>query len=112
MVAKVKDPSRSRRILLGLLLFKNGGWHAIREANCFSGREVLGISKFLDEFEGVKIAGEAREYRTVLAVGGASPYGDVEGFLAACRRVFRRELTSYERDAIITKVRLYDLGSL
>jgi len=112
VVAKVKDPSRSRRILLGLLLFKNGGWHAIREANCFSGREVLGISKFLDEFEGVKIAGEARVYRTVLAVGGASPYGDVEGFLAACRRVFRRELTSSERDALITKGRLYDLGSL
>lgn len=112
VLAKIKDPTRSRRILLGLLLFKTGGWNAIREANCFSGREVLGISKFLDEFEGVKIAGEARVYRTVLAVGGASPYGDVEGFLAACRRVFRRELTSSERDALITKGRLYDLGSL
>jgi hypothetical protein len=110
ILAKVSDPTLAKRILLGLVLFKSGGWHAIREANSFSGREVLAISRFLDVFEGSRIAGETRVYRTVLAVGGVSPYTDVESFLAACRRVFSRELTTSERDALITKGRLYDLG--
>lgn len=112
VTAKISDPNRAKRILLGLLLFKSGGWNAVRAANCFSGPEVLGISRFLDEFEGVKIAGEVRVYRTILAVGGHAPYVDNSSFLAACRRVFGRDLTSSECDALITKGRLYDLGSL
>lgn len=110
IVAKIKDPVLARRILLGLVLFKRGGWKSIREAQTFSGREVLAISRFLDEFEGTRIAGETRVYRTVLAVGGSAAYGDVEAFLAACRRVFGREITTSEVDALITKGRLYDLG--
>ncbi len=110
VLGALKDPERSQRVLLGLMLFKNGGWTAVREANSFSGREVLAISRFLDEFQGSRIAGETRVYRTVLAVGGVSPYSDVESFLAACRRVFGRELTTSERDALITKGRLFDLG--
>lgn len=110
LVAKIKDQSLARRILLGLLLFKRGGWSAVKEAKTFSGREVLAISRFLDEFEGTRIAGETRIYKTVLAVGGSAAYGDVEAFLAACRRVFGREITTSEVDALITKGRLYDLG--
>jgi len=108
--AKVQDPSRSRRIFAGLILFKNGGWHAVRAANSFSGREVLGISRFLDEFQGSRIAGEARIYRAILAVGGFSPYTDVDGYLAACRRFFGRDLTNSERDTLISKGHIYDLG--
>jgi hypothetical protein len=110
VLGAVKDPDQSRRILQGLMLFKNGGWNSVREMNSFSGREVLAISRFLDEFQGSRIAGEARVYRTVLAVGGVSPYTDVDSYLAACRRVFGRELTTSERDALITKGRLFDLG--
>lgn len=110
IIAKVKDQTLGRRILLGLLLFKRGGWNAVREAQTFSSREVLAISRFLDEFDGTRIAGETRVYKTVLAVGGSAAYGDVEAFLAACRRVFGREITTSESDALITKGRLYDLG--
>jgi len=110
VLSKVKDHERTLRILKGLMLFKTGGWNAVRAENSFSGREVLAISRFLDEFQGSRIAGETRVYRTVLAVGGMAPYGDVESYLAACRRVFSRELTTSERDALITKGRLFDLG--
>lgn len=110
VLSKVKDQELATRIVLGLLHFKNGGWHAVRQANSFSGREVLAISRFLDQYQGSEIAGEARIYRTVLAVGGVAPYGDVESFFAACRRIFGRELTTSERDALITKGRLFDLG--
>lgn len=110
VLSKVKDQSRAGRIVTGLMLFKSGGWHAVREAKSYSGREVLAISRFLDEFQGSRIAGETRVYRTVLAVGGVSPYGDVESYLAACRRIYGREVTTSERDALITKGRIYDLG--
>lgn len=110
VLSKVKDQELASRIVLGLLHFKNGGWQAVKQANSFSGREVLAISRFLDQFQGSGIAGEARIYRTVLAVGGVAPYGDVESFFAACRRIFGRELTTSERDALITKGRLFDLG--
>jgi hypothetical protein len=110
VLSKVQDQTRAGRIVTGLVLFKNGGWNAVREAKSFSGREVLAISRFLDEFQGSMIAGETRVYRTVLAVGGVSPYGDVESYLAACRRIYGRELTNSERDALITKGRIFDLG--
>lgn len=112
VTAKVADPHKAQRTLLGLLLFKSGGWRAVQAANSFSGPEVLVISRFLDEFEGVKIAGEERVYRTILAVGGLAPYVDNESFFAACRRVFGRDMTTSECDALLTKGRLYDLGSL
>jgi hypothetical protein len=110
VLSKVQDRTRAGRIVTGLVLFKSGGWNAIREQKSFSGREVLAISRFLDEFQGSRIAGETRVYRTVLAVGGVSPYGDVESYLAACRRIYGRELTNSERDALITKGRIFDLG--
>lgn len=110
VLSKVQDRTRASRIVTGLMLFKNGGWQSVREAKSYSGREVLAISRFLDEFQGSMIAGETRVYRTVLAVGGVSPYGDVESYLAACRRFYGRELTTSERDALITKGRIFDLG--
>ncbi len=110
VLSKLQDRALAGHIVTGLMLFKSGGWHAIREANSYSGREVLAISRFLDVFQGSMIAGETRVYRTVLAVGGVSPYGDVDSYLAACRRFFGRELTTSERDALITKGRIFDLG--
>lgn len=110
VLAKNQDPEVSRKLVLGLVLFKNGGWNAIREANSFSGREVLGISSLLDQLEGLRIAGEARIYKTVLAVGGVSPYLDTNDYLLACKRVFGRDLTISERETLVVKGRLFDLG--
>lgn len=111
VLSKIQDPEVGRPLLLGLVLFKNGGWNAVREANSFSGRQVLEISRLLDELNGVRIAGETRIYKAVLDVGGVSPYGDIDSYLTACKRVFGRDLTVSERDALVVKGRLYDLGN-
>lgn len=112
VLGSVKDPLKARRMLVGLLLHKSGGWKSVQADGAFTGAEMLAISRFLDRFNGTpRIAGEGRVYRTVLAVGGASSYGDVESYLAACRRAMGRDLTGTEKDALVAKGRIYDLGS-
>lgn len=107
----LKDVVATKRMLLGLLHYKHGGWQSVRRANTFSGREVLAISRIIDTVEGIpSIAGEARVYRTVLAVGGTTPYGNESTYLAACRRVHGRDLTETEKQTLIVKGKLFDLG--
>lgn len=111
VLAQVKRPALARKIILGLLLHRKGGWNAVRAAK-FTGPECLAISRYLDQLERTpKIAGEARVYRTVVAVGGAAGYADENSYLAACRRYLGRQLTGSETDALLTKGRIYDLGS-
>jgi hypothetical protein len=103
------DPDRTKKVLWGLLLYKNGGWKNLRG---FNGEEILMVSQFVDRLSGVtKVAGEERIYRTISQVGGIAPYSDVESYLSACRRVMGRTPTTNERDALIAKGRLFDLGS-
>jgi hypothetical protein len=110
--AKTPDAATAGRLMLALLIYKNGGWKAVQASERFSGVDILALSRLLDVFSGtVKTAGETRIYRTVLAVGGVTAYGDVDSYLAACRRVLGRDLMGSERDALVTKGRLYDLGS-
>jgi hypothetical protein len=102
---------RAHRLVLGLLLYKQGGWQGVKTSSAkFTGREFLALSRLLDAFEGVGIAGESRVYRTVVAVGGLSGHGDENGYLAACRQAFGRNLTGSEMDALVEKGRIYDLG--
>jgi hypothetical protein len=106
----LKDPVITRRILAGLIYHQEGGWLAVR-AQRFSSREILAISRFTDLLnDSPRMAGENRVYRTILAVGGASAYGDVDSYLMACRRVFGRDLIQAEKEALIIKGRLFDLG--
>lgn len=98
-------------VLLGLIFHKKGGWKAVRAANRFSGVDILAISRVLDmatkrSFQ----AGEARIFRTVVAVGGTGPYADVETYLAACRQELGRTYTGSEAAALIEKGRLFSLG--
>jgi len=105
------NTARARRLVLGLILYKHRGWRAVKASTAkFNGREFLALSRLLDAFEGTRIAGESRVYRTVVAVDGMSEYGDVNGYLAACRRVFGRNLTGSEKDALVAKGRIFDLG--
>lgn len=101
---------RAKRMVLGLLLYKQGGWRQVQASTAkFSGRELLALSRLLDGFEGIGIAGESRVYRTVIATGGVSVYADENGYLAACRQVYGRNLTGSEKDALVAKGRVYDL---
>jgi hypothetical protein len=107
----VGDRQTAQRVTQGLLLHKAGGWHAVQAAGRFSGRDVLAISRVLDLLQkNPAVAGEARIYRTVLAVGGASSYVDVDSYLAACSQALGREPTQTEKLALLTKGRLFDLG--
>lgn len=107
-----RDPQRTRRILLGLLHHKKGGWKAVSASSAtFSGREVLAISRVLDALHELpEMAGEARLYRTVLAVGGSASYENEETYLTACSRVLGRQPTETETQALIVKGKLFDLG--
>jgi len=111
IMASVKTPSTSRSVLAGLILHDLGGWEAVRRANRFSGREILVMSRLIDRLtKRSSMAGDARIYRTVIAVGGTGQYSDVNLYLSACRKVVGRELMESEKAQLVEKGRLYSLG--
>lgn len=109
--ARAGSHQHARRLLFGLLLYRRGGWRSVRASSRFKGADILALSRLLDLFNRTpRIAGEGRLYRTVIAVGGAAAYSDVNSYLAACRREIGRQLTGSEEDTLVVKGRLYDLG--
>jgi hypothetical protein len=106
------DPKKARKILLGLIHHKAGGWKAVAEARLLTGREILAVSRVLDHtVRRASVAGEARIYRTVVTVGGVGSYHTANEYLQACRNVIGRDLTHQERVALLHKGRLFALGS-
>jgi hypothetical protein len=102
--------AQARRILLGLIHHKSGGWKRVRSAR-YTGPEILALSRVLDVMtKKSSMAGETRVYRTVLSVGGTAPYEDAETYLAACRQVLGRVVTGNEAARLLEKGRLYALG--
>jgi hypothetical protein len=111
VLSMYNNSSAARTILAGLILHKSGGWSAVKKGR-FTGRQILAVSRVIDKMtRRSSMAGEGRVYQTVIAVGGMSPYGDVETYLAACRQVLGRPLTGTESGALLEKGRLYSLGS-
>lgn len=112
VVANSSCAQATKKILYGLILYKAGGWSRVRSAGSFTGREILALSRIIDLTSNhPSKAGEARVYRTVLAVGGMAPYSDVQTYLAACRQVLGRSWTGSEAASLLEKGRLYALGS-
>ena len=109
--ATMRDPSITKKILLGLVLYKSGGWGSLVKTGSFTGRELLAVSRMMDMMKRSSMAGESRVYRTVLAVNGLGSYTDIGSYLAACRKVVGRDLSSDEVSALIDKGRLFALGS-
>lgn len=106
------NPKSARKILLGLIHHKTGGWKAVAEARLLTGREILAVSRVLDyTVKRASVAGEARIYRTVVAVGGVGRFHTVNEYLNACRNVIGRDLTDHEKATLLHKGRLYTLGS-
>lgn len=103
----------ARKLFLGMVLYKSGGWGAVAAAKVFTGREVLAVARVLDlaSKRRTMIAGENRLYRTVLQVGGTSEYPTEQAYLTACRRVVGRDLTPPEKEALVVRGRLFALGS-
>lgn len=112
VLGSVRNPKVAKKILLGLILYKRGGWGAVQASHLFTGRDVLAVSRFIDLASSrTRTAGEARIYRVVLAVGGLNRYPDMKRYLAACRQVMGREPTDSEREALVNKGHLFSLGS-
>lgn len=112
LLQSVKSESSRKKLAQGLNLYRVGGWRSVQASGGFGGVDILALSRMLDQINNVpRIAGEYRVYRTVLAVGGYAPYADENSYLAACRRVIGREITGSEKDALLAKGRLYDLGT-
>lgn len=110
ILKSTKDPVWARKVLIGLLLHHQNGWNALK-SHGFTGREILAVSRFVDRLAGhPDRASDTRVYRTILAVGGIRPYGDTDGYLAACRRVMGRDLSSGEIDTLVSKGKLFDLA--
>jgi len=112
VIAGTRSRVLSKRILEGLMLYKQGGWRTVTASQNFTGREILAISRFVDSFarRGF-VAGEARLYRTILTLGGPGRYGSDQRFLAACKQHIGRDLTDNESKTLLQKGRLYDAGS-
>lgn len=109
--SSTKDRQAAKRILLGLILFQKGGWRAVQASRKLSGRDVLAVSRIVDLARNrMRMAGEGRIYRVVLAVGDMQQYPDMRSYLAACRQVVGRDLTDSEKDALMDKGRLFALG--
>lgn len=107
---KHKDRAVSaRRILLGMILYKQGGWEAVRTAS-LSGREILAVNRFLESTERVQRAGRTSIYATVVAVNGLPPDQHHTTYLAACSRHLGRTLNPAEADELVAKGRLFALG--
>jgi hypothetical protein len=99
--------SQAKKVLLGLIHHKSGGWKQVRAAG-FKGPEVLAVSRVIDVMtKKTSMAGETRVYRTVLSVGGTAPYEDEETYLTACRQVLGRMVTGSEAARLLEKGRLY-----
>ncbi|MFA5387344.1 MAG: hypothetical protein WC322_03020 [Candidatus Paceibacterota bacterium] len=112
VVAHTRSRVLSQRIMAGLVLYKAGGWRNVVAAQQLTGREILAVSRFVDSFSRRGfMAGEARLYRAIIAVGGIARHGDERRFLAACKQYIGRDLTDVETKALLQKGRLYDAGS-
>lgn len=107
------DLGVAKKLFLGMVLFKSGGWGAVRANRSFTGREVLAVARVLDltSKRRTMIAGENRLYRAVLQVGGTDRYQNDQAYLTACRRVVGRDLTPPEKEALIVRGRLFAMGS-
>ena len=111
VLATVKHPVTTKRILLGLMLYKKGGWAKVRQASMFTGADMLALSRFLDIFsQRQALAGDRRLYRVVLAVGGCVKYGSSKRFLVACQKLLGRQLTAVETELLLQKGKLFDQG--
>lgn len=111
VVSRVKNPAQARRVLLGMILYKRGGWKAVTSANTLTGHDLLTLSYLLESSaKRVSMAGDKRVYRTVLATGGLARYGSTTEYLSVCQKAVGRRLTDSEKQALLDKGHLFSMG--
>lgn len=111
VVTNIPNVGKARNVLAAMILFSQGSWDLVRKANRFSGSEILVVDRLMGRIQKrASMAGEARVYRTVIAVGGTAPYPDVNGYLTACSKVMGRVPTESERALLVAKGKLFSMG--
>jgi hypothetical protein len=106
------DGAAAKKILLGLIMYRSGGWKSIQASRSFTGKEILAVSRVLDfATRRSSVADEGRIYSVVVAVGGLGHFRNVTAYLTACRQAMGRDLTKSESATLIAKGRLYALGT-
>jgi hypothetical protein len=111
VLARVSNPQAARAVLAGMILHSMGGWEAVQNANRFTGAEILVMDRLMSQTKKkASVAGEARVYRTVIAVGGTGKYPNVNEYLAACRKIMARTPTESEKAMLLEKGKLFSLG--
>lgn len=101
----------AKKLLLGMILYRSGGWKSVAASKAFTGREILALSRLLDTAQNrPRSAGEGRIYGAIVAVGGLPQDANEQTYLRQCRSVLGRAITHHERVALITKGRLFALG--
>lgn len=111
ILQQVPEVESARRMLLGMILYRSGGWKAV-QASSFHGTEFLALARLLEMgTRKAARAGHSRVYRTVLKVGGVKQYPNEKAYLTACSRVIGRRLTNSEEKDLLEKGYLYSLGS-
>jgi hypothetical protein len=112
VLANVRELSAAKNVLAGMILHSIGGWEAVKNANRFSGAEILVMDRLIGRsMRRASVAGEARVYTTVIAAGGTARYADEKTYLEACRKVLGRALTESERNLLIEKGKLFSMGT-
>ncbi len=107
------DLGITHRLFLGMIHYKSGGWGAVTASKVLSGRDMLALGRMLDLFGNRRatIAGENRLYRAVVQVGGMAKHQNEQAYLSACRRVVGRDLTPLEKKLLVSRGRLFSMGS-
>jgi hypothetical protein len=111
VASNVSEVKHAKSVLAGLILHSIGGWEAVQNARRFTGAEVLVMDRLINRFmKKASKAGEARVYRTVIAVGGTGRYSNVNEYLTACSKVMGRTPTVSEKASLVEKGKLFSFG--
>jgi len=111
VLKRTPTPSVARRMVAGLVIYKRGGWKAVRAMTDLTGKEMLALSRILDKLtHKTSMAGEGRVYRAVIATGGPSRYPDIATYAEACARSMGRAPNYQEIKALVLKGRIYECG--
>jgi hypothetical protein len=111
VVSSIQDVESAKTVLAGLILHSIGGWEAVKNARRFTGAQILVMDRLMGRFmKKASMAGEARVYRTVIAVGGTGRYSNVNEYLVACSKVMSRTPTESEKTSLLLKGSLFSLG--
>lgn len=111
VLSNVRNAKAARTVLAGMILHSMDGWSAVHKANRFTGSEILVMDRLMSQTKKkASVAGEARVYRTVIAVGGTAKYQNVNEYFAACRKIMGRTPTESEKAMLLEKGKLFSLG--